>query len=70
MSAAQDTAYGAKTGMQQSGDPIDAIGSAIAQAAFGSGLKQPFAGLNQQAINTARIQAKKMFNNALGRRLA
>lgn len=74
MSAAQGTAYGAQTGgqtgTQQSSDPINAIGSALAQAAFGGGLNQPAAGLNQQAANTATLQAKNMFNNALGRRFA
>ncbi|BDA41117.1 hypothetical protein COCOBI_01-7720 [Coccomyxa sp. Obi] len=46
-------------GAQQSSDPLSAIGSALAQAAFGGGLNQP-------AANTATLQAK----NALGRKFA
>lgn len=46
-------------GTQQSSDPLAAIGSALAQAAFGGGLNQP-------AANTATLQAK----NVLGRKFA
>lgn len=44
-----------------SANPIQAIGSALAQAAFGNGLNQPAA-----ASNTATLQS----TNSLGRKMA
>jgi hypothetical protein len=59
------SAYGASqnTGAASSttgSDPLQAIGSALAQAAFGGGLNQPAAG------NTATLQSK----NNLGRKMS